>query len=61
MLAPDFATFLLVQANAYDAYKRHIVKSSDQAAYAAERDRTMANPRFADADVAAVFGAQLRG
>lgn len=61
MLAPDLASFLVVQANAYDAYKRHIVKARDEAAYNTERDLVAGSPAFADTDVTAVFKAQLRG
>lgn len=61
ILAPDFIRFLLVQANAYDACKRHMTRTSDLAAYEAARDRVAANPRLADADVAAIFAIQRSG
>lgn len=58
MVAQDFATFLLVQANAYDAYKAHIVKARDEAAYHQRRHDVATH--FTTADVVAVFAAQLR-
>ena len=61
ILARNLASFLLVQANAYDAYKRHIVKARDEASYNAERDQVAGRPAFADADVPAIFKAQLQG
>lgn len=58
MLAPDAASLLLAQAN---AYKRHVIKARDGASYGAERDRVAAHPRVAETDVAAVFAVQLAG
>jgi hypothetical protein len=58
--AIDFAVFLIAQANAFDAYKRHIVKTQDEAAYRAEAKEAAANPALANANVALIFDSQLK-
>lgn len=60
LVASDFETFLLLQANAYDSYQRHIVKAGDEGAYNADRDLVARNPRFVEANVVAVFAAQIQ-
>ena len=60
-LAPTFADFLLVQANAYDAYKRYMVEASDVAGYRAAAAACAANATFARVDVPAIFERQLKG
>jgi hypothetical protein len=59
-LGPDFESFILVQANAYDAYKAKIVKGADEPAYRARQTEIAAEPRFAGTDVEAIFSAQLK-
>ncbi len=61
IVAPDFAGFLLAQANAYDAYKAHIIRHDDKEAYRRRQAEIMQTPRFAAVDVAAIFEAQLKG
>lgn len=61
LVARDFETFLILQANAYDSYKRHIVKAGDETSYNSERDFIARNPRFLEENVVAVFAAQIRG
>ena len=60
-LARTFAGFLLAQANAYDSYKRHMVKRSDERAYRADAAACAALPALAGADVPMIFDLQLRG
>jgi len=59
-LAPDFTRFILAQANAYDAFKGHIVKAKDEASYRGVQERVAKEPAFAGVDVAAIFTAQLK-
>ncbi len=54
-----FSGFLMVQANAYDAYKRFIVKAKDEAAYQAAASDCAAIGAFLDADAPAIFDTQL--
>lgn len=54
-LADDFTSFLITQANAFDAYKKHIVKAKDAAAYAAAGQGCT----IAGADVPLIFTCQL--
>ena len=60
IVAPDFAGFLLAQANAYDALRAHIVRQADGAAYRRRQAETARAARFAAVDVAAIFEAQLK-
>lgn len=60
IVASDFAGFLLAQANAYDAYKAHIVQQADGEAYRRRQSDTARAPRFATVDVAAIFEAQIK-
>lgn len=59
-LAPNFESFLLVQANAYDAYKRYMVDDADEVGYCAASDACAANVTFAQVDVHAIFERQLK-
>lgn len=58
-LAPDLARFLVVQANAYDAYKHPIVRAKDEAGYRAAAERWAALPAFAGVEVRTIFDSQL--
>jgi hypothetical protein len=58
-LAPDFTGFLLVQANAYDAFKRFIVRIKDADGYRAQQMAVQETAAFSGIDVAAIFKAQL--
>lgn len=60
VLAPSFETFLLAQANAYDAYKRNIVEEENEQAYRAAASACAALPYYSTTDVPAIFEAQLR-
>lgn len=59
-LASTFEGFLLAQANAYDAYKRYMVKVTDEPAYRAAAAACAASPAFLKVDVPAIFEAQLK-
>ncbi len=57
-LSPSFGAFLIAQANAYDAYKRHLVKANDLDGYRASAAACAAIPALANTDVQAIFEAQ---
>lgn len=59
-LARGFGPFLIAQANAYDSFKRHIVKGNDEDAYRAEAEACAAEPSLADAHVLLIYGTQLK-
>jgi hypothetical protein len=59
-LAADFTGFLLVQANAYDAFKRFIIRAKDIDSYRGRQTAVQEVAVFADVDVAAIFKAQLK-
>lgn len=60
ILAARFEPFVLVQANAYASYKRHIVKKNDAASYNKDCDEVAACPEFVDVDVVEIYEAQLK-
>jgi hypothetical protein len=60
-LAHDFASFILAQANAFDAFKRFIVEDSDLKSYRAAQEACAVHPVFQDTDVALIFECQLKG
>ncbi|WP_260597595.1 hypothetical protein [Sphingomonas endolithica] len=59
-LAATFYSFVLAQANAYDAYKMFIVKNDDIGAYRSAPTACSQLPALADADVGLIFDAQLK-
>lgn len=60
-LARDFAGFLIAQANAYDAYRRCLVRAEDLAGYHAAVEACAALPVMAGVEVATIFDAQRSG
>ncbi|MEG3088555.1 hypothetical protein [Sphingomonas sp. PB4P5] len=59
-MAATFQSFILAQANAYDAYKRFIVKNDDIEAYRSSAAACSQLPSLGDADVGLIFEAQLK-
>jgi hypothetical protein len=59
-LAATFQSFVLTQANAYDAYKMFIVKNNDIEAYRSAAIACAQLPSLGDADVGLIFEAQLK-
>lgn len=59
-LAATFQSFILAQANAYDSYKRFIVKNGDIEAYRSSAAACSKSPSLGDADVGLIFEAQLK-
>ncbi|PVE24724.1 hypothetical protein DC522_08855 [Microvirga sp. KLBC 81] len=60
-LGRDFGSFILAQANAYDAYQRFIVKDEDIENYRAAEKACAAHPAFQETNVALIFECQLKG
>ena len=59
-LARNFAAFLIGQCNAYDVYKRLIVKKEDVVAYRNEASAIAASGLLPHVDIEAIFEAQLK-
>ena len=61
LLARDFTSFIIAQANAYDAFRRLIAKSKDEVAYRAASAACAALPSLQKtADVEQIFYRQLK-
>jgi hypothetical protein len=60
-LARDFGSFLVAQANAFDAFHRHILNGrEDEAAYRAEALAAATDPALAKANVPLIYESQLK-
>jgi hypothetical protein len=60
-LARDFGSFILAQANAYNAFKRFIDKDADIENYRSAEKACAAHPAFRNTNVALIFECQLKG
>jgi hypothetical protein len=60
-LARDFGSFVLAQANAYDAFCRFIAKSKDIKGYRKAQRACAAHPAFRDTNLPLIFECQLKG